>query len=224
MAIHQWPEQDRPREKLLMHGAQALSDTELLAIFLRTGCVGKSAVDLARDLVHNFKGLRAMLEASQKEFCSHKGLGQATYAQLQAVLEISKRHMAEQLQQSPKINSCAAVKKYLIAQLRNKKTEVFAALFLDTQHQLIQFEILFTGTINSAAIYPREVVKRSLKHNASAVIFAHNHPSGHSKPSQADIAITERLKKALLLLDIKTLDHIIVADNNTYSFAEHGII
>ncbi|PCK09969.1 MAG: hypothetical protein COA42_01540 [Alteromonadaceae bacterium] len=224
MAIHQWPEQDRPREKLLMHGAQALSDTELLAIFLRTGCVGKSAVDLARDLVHNFKGLRAMLEASQKEFCSHKGLGQATYAQLQAVLEISKRHMAEQLQQSPKINSCAAVKKYLIAQLRSKKTEVFAALFLDTQHQLIQFEILFTGTINSAAIYPREVVKRSLKHNASAVIFAHNHPSGHSKPSQADIAITERLKKALLLLDIKTLDHIIVADNNTYSFAEHGII
>lgn len=222
MAIHQWPEQDRPREKLLTHGSQTLSDAELLAIFLRTGCAGKSAVDLARDLIHDFKGLRVMLEASQQEFCERKGLGQATYAQLQAVLEISRRHMAEQLQQSPKINSCEAVKKYLIAQLRAKKTEVFGALFLDTQHQLIQFEILFTGTINSATIYPREVIKHSLKHNAAAIIFAHNHPSGHSKPSQADIAITERLKKALLLLDIKTLDHVIVAGNNTYSFAEHG--
>lgn len=222
MAITDWPASERPREKLLARGADSLSDAELLAIFIRTGCSGKSAVDLARDLLSHFGGLRPLLNATQQDFCRALGLGQAKYAQLQAVLEMSRRHMAEQVQRDHHFTSSSAVKHYLSAQLRDRASEVFAALFLDSQHRLIAFEELFTGTINAAAVYPREVVKRALSHNAAAVIFAHNHPSGIAEPSQSDHALTEHLRSALQLLDIRTLDHLIVGDNQVLSFADHG--
>lgn len=222
MSITDWPEQERPREKLLTKGATALSDAELLAIFLRTGCAGKSAVDLARDLLTHFGGLRPLLNTGQQEFCRALGLGKAKYAQLQAVLEMSRRHFAENLQREQHFTSSNSVKNYLRAHLRDRTAEVFAALFLDSQHRLIAFEELFQGTIDSAAVYPREVVKRALSHNAAAIIFAHNHPSGLAEPSNADRSITEQLKNALRLVDIRTLDHCIVADTEVVSFADQG--
>ncbi|WP_045856084.1 RadC family protein [Teredinibacter purpureus] len=222
MAITDWPAAERPREKLLSKGANALSDAELLAIFLRTGVTGKTAVDLARELLSHFGGLRPLLDASQKEFCRALGLGTAKFAQLQAVLEMSRRHISEQLQRDIQFSSSRAVKDYLQLQLREKTSEVFAALFLDSQHRLIAFEELFQGTIDGAAVYPREVVKRALSHNAAAVIFAHNHPSGIAEPSNADHNITRRLKDALSLLDIRTLDHLVVGDADVVSFADNG--
>lgn len=222
MAICDWPADDRPREKLLSKGASSLSDAELLAIFLRTGCAGKSAVDLARDLLHTFGNLRALMEAELGQFCQAKGLGQAKYSQLQAVLEMARRHLAEEISVSSSLNSSQQVKQFLISKLRHRRSEVFAALFLDTQHQLIAFEELFTGTLDSAAVYPREVAVQALKHNAAAVIFAHNHPSGNSQPSESDLDVTHSLAKALALLEIKTLDHIIVGEGAAYSFCEHG--
>ncbi len=224
MAISDWPTQDRPREKLCSLGAHTLTDTELLAIFLRTGCAGKSAVDLARELIHTFGTLRALLDASCDEFCQGHGLGTAKYAQLQAVLEMAKRHMAETLSRDTLFNSSAAVKHYVSAKLRHQRREVFAAIFLDTQHRLLAFEELFHGTIDAAAVYPREVVVRALKHNAAAVIFAHNHPSGIAEPSQSDMALTRSLQQALGLVDIRTLDHLIVGEGEVYAFAEHGRI
>lgn len=222
MAISNWPADDRPREKLLHKGAAALSDAELLAIFLRTGCAGKSAVDLARELLQRFGSLRSLLEASMAQFCQAKGLGQAKFAQLQAVLEMARRHLSEELAESPVLDSSHKVKLYLTAKLRHRPREVFAALFLNTQHQLIAFEELSTGTIDSAAVYPREVVLQALHHHAAAVIFAHNHPSGCSEPSHSDHDITRTLVKALALLDIKVLDHLIVGSGEAYSFAENG--
>lgn len=222
MSITDWPEQERPREKLLTKGATALSDAELLAIFLRTGCAGKSAVDLARDLLAHFGGLRPLLNTGQQEFCRALGLGKAKYAQLQAVLEMSRRHLAENLQRDQLFTSSNAVKNYLRAHLRDRTAEVFAALFLDSQHRLIAFEEMFQGTIDGAAVYPREVVKRALSHNAAAIIFAHNHPSGMAEPSSADHSITQQLKNALQLVDIRTLDHCIVADTEVLSFADKG--
>jgi len=224
MAISDWPINERPREKLLNRGADSLSDAELLAIFIRTGCAGKSAVDLARDLLSHFGGLRPLLSASQKDFCKALGLGKAKYAQLQATLEMSRRHLAESLQKDVYFTSSGAVKSYLSAQLRDKSSEVFAALFLDSQHRMIAFEELFQGTIDGAAVYPREVVKRALSHNAAAIILAHNHPSGVAEPSRADHDITQRLKEALQLVDIRTLDHFIVGDGNVLSFADEGWI
>jgi len=222
MAIRDWPVNERPREKLIQRGAASLSDAELLAIFLRTGCAGKSAVDLARELLNTFGSLRALLEASQKEFCQALGLGLAKYTQLQAVLEISRRHLAETLCSKDCLTSSKQVRDFLSAHLRYKEREVFAVLFLDSQHRMQAFEELFQGTIDCSAVYPREVVKRALSHNASAVIFAHNHPSGISEPSSSDRDITTRLKKALDLLDIRTLDHFIVGNEEVFSFAEHG--
>jgi DNA replication and repair protein RadC len=222
MAITDWPAQERPREKLLQKGPNSLSDAELLAIFLRTGCAGKSAVDLARELLSHFGGLRALLDASQEEFCQALGLGSAKYAQLQAVLEMSRRHLGEQLHRETQFSSSKSVKQYLLAQLRDRPSEVFAALFLDTQHRLIAFEELFQGTIDGAAVYPREVVKKALSHNAAAIILAHNHPSGIAEPSSADHNITKRLTDALKLVDIRTLDHLIVGDGNVVSFADNG--
>lgn len=220
MAIRDWPDQERPREKLLSRGPQSLSDAELLAIFLRTGCKGKSAVDLARELIQHYGGLRNLLEADQTTFCQSLGLGSAKFAQLQAVLEMSKRHLAEHLDRSDALDSSAKVKAYLTAQLRHQKAEVFAALFLDSQHRLITYKELFKGTLNAAAVYPREVVSAALQHNAAALILAHNHPSGVAEPSGADRAITHTLQKALGLLDIQVLDHVIVGDGQAYSFAE----
>lgn len=224
MAISDWPEGERPREKLLQLGPAALSDAELLAIFLRTGVTGKSAVDLARDLLSSFKGLRPLLEADQLAFCDHLGLGPAKYAQLQAVLEMARRHLGQTLEVTNAFTSPDAVKDFLSSKMRHLPHEVFACLFLDSQNRLIQYEELFTGTIDGASVYPREVVKKTLGHNAAAVIFAHNHPSGISEPSRSDKAITRRLVDALDLVDIRVLDHIIVGDGETTSFVETGIM
>ena len=224
MAIKDWPDDERPREKLLRRGAAALTDAELLAIFLRTGVRGKSAVDMARDLLNEFGSLRALLNADQQRFCQSNGLGNAKYTQLQAVLEMARRHFNEILQRGEALTNPDITRAYLSAQLRGYSYEVFACLFLDNQHRVIKLEELFRGTIDSASVYPREVAKRVLHHNAAAVIFAHNHPSGICEPSQADKHITDKLKQALALFDIRVLDHFIIGDGSPYSFAEHGLL
>ncbi len=224
MAIKDWPVQERPREKLLQLGASALSDAELLAIFLRTGAQGCSAVDLSRRLLNHFGGLRAIIEADRPTFCKAHGLGDAKFAQLQAVVEMARRHLAEHLQRSTALNSVTAVRDYLTAQLRHQPHEIFAALFLDNQHRLIKYEALFNGTIDGASVWPREVVKKVLGYNAAAVIFAHNHPSGVAEPSRADRDITRRLVDALALVDVRVLDHLIVGEGGIVSFAERGLI
>ncbi|WP_404359162.1 DNA repair protein RadC [Methylotuvimicrobium sp. KM1] len=224
MAIKDWPADERPREKLLQKGSNALTDAELLAIFLRTGTPGKSAVDLARDLLNDFGSLKALLDADLQRFCQSVGLGPAKYAQMQAVLEMARRHFCEILQRGDALTSPDITRAYLSAQLRGYSYEVFACLFLDNQHRVLKLEELFRGTIDSASVYPREVAKAALQHNAAAVIFAHNHPSGISEPSQADRHITDKLKQALALFDIRVLDHFIIGDGLPYSFAEHGLL
>ena len=224
MRITDWPADERPREKLLAHGACILTDAELLAIFLRTGIQGKTAVDLAQDLLLEFGSLRVLMQADCATFTQAKGLGNAKYAQLQAVLEMARRHTFEELDRGDVLTSPEATRAYLSNQLRNYPYEVFACLFLDNQHHILEFEELFRGTIDGASVYPREVVKKALEHNAAAVIFAHNHPSGISEPSQADKSITHKLKQALDLLDIRVLDHFIIGDGMPYSFAEHGLL
>jgi DNA repair protein RadC len=224
MSIRDWPADERPREKLLQRGAAALTDAELLAIFLRTGTTGKSAVEMARGLLDEYGSLQALLAAEHERFCQSHGLGDAKYAQLQAVMEMARRHFAEILQRGNALTSPEITRAYLSAQLRGYSYEVFACLFLDNQHRVLQWEELFRGTIDGASVYPREVAKRALFHHAAAVIFAHNHPSGINEPSQADRQITEKLKQALALFDIRVLDHFIVGDGQPYSFAEHGLI
>lgn len=222
MAITDWPADERPREKLLARGAAALSDAELLAIFLRTGLPGASAVELARDLLVRFGSLRALLKASRGEFCAARGLGDAKYVQLQAVVEIARRHLAETLTERHALKDPRAAESYLVAQLRDLAHETFGALFLDTQHRVLAFEPLATGTLNSASVYPREVVKTALRHNAAAVILAHNHPSGVAEPSEADRVLTERLRQALGLVEIRVLDHFVIGNGPPVSFAERG--
>ncbi len=224
MAITDWPAQERPRERLLEHGAQALSDAELLAIFLRTGMNGKSAVDLARELLQAFGNLTALSAASAEAFCAVPGLGPAKYAQLQAVMEMARRALKEQAKQRDALTSPQAVRDYLRLQLGTREYEVFMAVFLDTQNRVIAMEELFRGTLKETSVYPREVVKRALAHNAGAVIFAHNHPSGVAEPSRADEAITLALKQALALVDVRVLDHFIVAAGGGVSLAERGLI
>ncbi len=224
MAITDWPAHERPREKLLHKGATALSDAELLAIFLRTGVRGKSAVDLARDLLTEYGSLRGLLAAEQRQFCSSHGLGTAKYVQLQATLEIGRRHLHESIERDGALTSPIITRDYLSCRLRSHPNEVFACLFLDNRHRLICYEELFHGTIDGASVYPREVVRRALVHNAAALILAHNHPSGVAEPSSADRRITERVKQALELVDIRVLDHIIVGDGEMVSLAELGWI
>jgi len=224
MRITDWPADQRPREKLLAHGAGTLTDAELLAIFLRTGIQGKTAVDLAQDLLTGFGSLQALMQADCVTFTQAKGLGNAKYAQLQAVLEMARRHTFEELERGDVLTSPEATRHYLSSQLRHYPYEVFACLFLDNQHHILEFEELFRGTIDGASVYPREVVKKALEHNAAAVIFAHNHPSGISEPSHADKSITQKLQQALDLLDIRVLDHFIIGDGLPYSFAEHGLL
>lgn len=222
--ITEWPEAERPREKLLQRGANALTDAELLAIFLRTGTKGMTAIDLAYSLLNEFSSLRHLFSANIDEFCAAKGIGPAKYVQLQAVLEMSKRYLNETLEKQDVISSPEETRQYLSHQLRDRPYEVFAALFLDNRHQVIKFEELFRGTIDSASVYPREVVKKALEHNAAALIIAHNHPSGVAEPSTADERITLRLRDALGLVDIRLLDHFIIGDGEIISLAERGII
>ncbi|KZN51269.1 RadC family protein [Pseudoalteromonas luteoviolacea] len=224
MQLTQLPKHIRPREKLLNEGPGALSDAELLAIFLRTGVSGMNAIELADSLLQQCESLQHLFNASQAEFVALKGVGEAKYVQFQAVLELCKRYLKEGCKREYKFESPAMVHNYLSMQLKGLEHEVFMVLYLDSQHQLINDEILFRGTINSASVYPREVVKAALKHNAAAIIFAHNHPSGVSEPSHADKILTEKLQKALALMDIKVLDHLIVAGNRCVSFADMGLL
>lgn len=224
MAITDWPEGERPREKLVIRGAASLSDAELLAIFLRTGVAGKSAVDLARELLGRFGSLTLLLSASEADFCASKGTGRAKYVQLQAAFEISRRALKEELQRGDALNSPRAVRDYLQLLLGSRQQEVFLVLFLDTRHRVIAAEELFHGTLGQTSVYPREVVKRALAHNAAAVILAHNHPSGVAEPSQSDQLLTGALKQALALVDVQVLDHFVVAAGHTLSFAEKGLI
>jgi len=224
MAITDWPADERPREKLLARGAAALSDAELLAIFLRTGVRGKSAVDLARDLLNHFGDLNAILSAPRKEFTQANGLGDAKYTQLQAVMEMARRHLRGTLKKRTFLNDPDATRDYLLAALGDAPRELFGCLLLDTRHCVLHFEILFQGTIDGAAVYPREVVKLALEHNAAAVILTHNHPSGVAEPSQADQAITRRIDNALKTVDIRLLDHCIVGNGTVVSMAELGLL
>jgi len=222
MAITDWPEDQRPRERLIRHGAAALSDAELLAVFLRVGVTGKSAVDLGRDMVSRFGSLNGLFSASLQDFSSVNGLGPAKYAQLQAVLELAKRALAEELQAGVRLDSPHTVKQYLQLSMGRKAHESFTVLFLDVKNRLIACEELFRGTLTQASVYPREVVKAALAHNAAALLLAHNHPSGSPEPSAADHSLTHALKTALALVDVRVLDHFVVAGSQMYSFAEHG--
>lgn len=224
MSIRDWPLSERPREKLLERGASSLSDAELLAIFLRTGVSGKSAVDLARHLLGQFGGLRALLEADLAAFSHQLGLGPAKYAQLQAVMEMARRNMDEGLKRGSVLSSPFQVRAYLKAMLRHEPHEVFGCLFLDNHNRVLAYEALFQGSINIAHVHARQVVKRALAHNAAGVILCHNHPSGISDPSQSDIDLTERLKDALALIDVTVIDHLIVGDGEPFSMVEHGLM
>ena len=223
-AIRDWPAGERPREKLLLQGATALSDAELLAILLRSGVAGRNAVDLARDLLSAFGGLRPLLEAGQQAFCAHHGLGVASYAQLQAVLELGRRHLQAELVRLDCLDNPATTRRFLASRLRHLPYEVFACLLLDNRHRVIAFEELFRGTIDGASVHPREVVRLLLEHNAAAVIFAHNHPSGVPEPSRADIRLTRRLRDALALVDVRVLDHIVIGEGDGVSLAERGLL
>ena len=224
MAITDWPAAERPREKLIDLGAEALSDAELLAIFLRVGVTGKSAVDLARDLLTQFGSLNGIFAATENELSQVHGIGTSKYVQLQAIFEMSRRALSEQLQQRDVFKSPQAVRDYLVLKLGSLTKEVFLVLFLDTQNRLLASEEMFSGSLSETSVYPREVLKRALHHNAASVIFAHNHPSGIAQQSQADELLTKQLKQALALVDVRVLDHFIVAGNNTLSFSEHGLL
>ncbi|EGR3865775.1 DNA repair protein RadC [Vibrio cholerae] len=224
MSLKELPTESMPREKLLQRGPQSLSDAELLAIFLRTGTHGMNVLALADLLLRDFGSLRALFCASKEQFCRHKGLGEAKFVQLQAVLEMTQRYLAETLKRGDALTSPQQTKLYLSSVLRDRQREAFYILFLDNQHRVIRDEILFEGTIDAASVYPREVVKWALHHNAAAVILAHNHPSGVAEPSQADRRITDRLRDALGLVEIRVLDHFVVGDGEVVSFAERGWI
>ena len=224
MAITDWPAAERPREKLIELGAEALSDAELLAIFLRVGVTGKSAVDLARDLLTQFGSLNGIFAATEHELSQVHGIGTSKYVQLQAIFEMSRRALSEQLQQRDVFKSPQAVRDYLVLKLGSLTKEVFLVLFLDTQNRLLASEEMFSGSLSETSVYLREVVKRALHHNAASVIFAHNHPSGIAQQSQADELITKQLKQALALVDVRVLDHFIVAGNSTLSFSERGLL
>ncbi|MFK8013062.1 MAG: DNA repair protein RadC [Marinicellaceae bacterium] len=224
MTINQWPKQERPRERLLKYGASKLSNAELLAIFLRTGIVGKTALDLARDLLNKFGSLDKILESDFNAFTSINGLGIAKYCQLKATLELTKRHFGCKVQEVSAFTDQETAKNYLLNHFTSLENERFACLFLDNKNQLIKFVFLFNGTINQAQVYPRVVAQSCLKHNAAAVIFAHNHPSGCIKASDSDIHITRKLTTALELIDVRVLDHFIVGHNEVYSMAQNGLM
>jgi len=224
VAIVDWPAKERPREKLLQSGAHSLSDAELLAIFFRTGVPGRSAVDLGRDLLAQFGSLTALAQAELAAFKSIRGLGPAKFVQLKAALELARRSLAESMAAGDALSSPEAVRSFLRLTLAERPHEVFMAVMLDAQNRVIASEELFQGTLTQTSVFPREVVKCALKHNAAAIIFAHNHPSGVAEPSQADQVLTETLKRALALVDVKVLDHFIVGRGAAMSFAERGLL
>ncbi len=224
MPITDWPTQERPREKLLAQGANSLSDAELLAIFLRTGVRGKSAVDLGRSLLSEFGSLRHIIGADPERFCKSHGLGLAKYAQLQAAIEMVQRYLYQNLQRGEVITNPIETRNFLTLRLRKREQEVFACLFLDSANHVIHYDEIFQGTINAATVHPREVVKRALSYNAAAVILAHNHPSGIAEPSVADKHVTTQLKDALALIDVRVLDHLIIGDGQITSFVEKGLL
>jgi DNA repair protein RadC len=225
LAIRDWPESERPRERLIERGAQSLTDGELLAILLRTGIKGRSAVDLARSLLKDFGSLRELLSADWSQWRrSTPGIGQARYAAVAASVELARRHFQAPLRDSLALSGPESTRRFLLAQLRDRQYEVFCCLFLDNRHRLIAFEEIFRGTIDGASVHPREVVRQTLLHNAASVIVAHNHPSGSVEPSPADEGVTRRLRQALGLIDVRLLDHLIVGDGCCFSFAEHGLL
>ena len=224
MSIRNWLPSERPREKLMEHGAQSLSNAELLAVFIGTGRRGGTAVDVAHQLLAQFGSLRELLCAERQQALAGRGLGPARYCLLQAALELARRHYRETLQAGPALDSPDCARGFLLAQLRDRPHEIFCCLHLDTRHRLIAFEELFRGTVDGASVHPREVVKAALARNAAAVILAHNHPSGVAEPSQADELITQRLRDALALVDIRVLDHLVIGDGRCMSFAERGLL
>ncbi len=224
MAIKDWPEGERPRERLLAQGPMALTDAELIAVVLRTGSAGHSAIELGRAALDRFGGLNALLAAEPRDVMQLPGLGAAKFAQLQAVFELARRALQEDVKRDTLLGSPAKVRDYLRLSVGRLPHEVFVALYLDAQNRLVKSDELFRGTLTQTSVYPREIVKQALRHNAAAVIFAHNHPSGVAEPSRADELLTASLKQALALVDVRVLDHLVVAGNSVVSFAERGLI
>lgn len=222
MTIKKWPKSERPREKLLQLGPDSMTNAELIALFIGSGINGRDAVQIARDAFNRFKSLRGLMHASKEEFMSVPGLGEARYVLFRAAMELSKRELCERVEHQDTMMHPDLVRRYLKSHFRGLQKEVFAVMFLDTRNRVLKFEKMFFGTIDGAAVYPREVVKRCLKYNAAAVILAHNHPSGVSEPSQSDILITQKLKSALKLIDVRVLDHCIIGDSEVQSMAELG--
>ena len=224
MAIHDWPKNERPQEKLLDRGAAALSDAELLALFIRSGTKNKSAVEIGRDLLLEYGSLRRILTADQKQLCMAEGLGPVRYAALQAAMEIGRRYLDQSLRKQGPLSSPEQASDFLTHQLRDRQQEVFAVIYLNARHHVIDYRELFVGTLNGASVHPREVVKSVLKANASAVILAHNHPSGVAEPSDADANITLRLRESLALIDVRLLDHLVIGDGEYVSMSDRGLI
>jgi DNA repair protein RadC len=224
MTITDWPAEDRPREKLLSKGEQTLTTAELIAIFLKTGTRGKTALDLARELLAEYSDLKKLLSAPPHELIKKNGIGQAKYAALRAAIELGRRYLNEQLPAGTVLNSSSRTQQFLAQHLRDQANEVFACIFMDHHFRLISFETLFSGTVNEANIYPREIVRRGLLHNAAKIILAHNHPSGNPAPSTADKEVTAQIKNALTLVDIEVIDHIIIGNPGNFSFAETGMM
>jgi DNA repair protein RadC len=224
MTIKSWPRTERPREKLLSQGAVSLSNAELLAIFMQSGIRGRTALDLARDLLQHNNGLRGLLDSGSQALLKQPGLGPARSALLLAALELAQRYLAETLQRQDVLASPDDSRRFLQGKLRGRLQEVFCCLYLDNRHRVIAFEELFTGTIDGASVHPREVLRRVMGHNAAAVIFAHNHPSGVAEPSQADCHITRRLQETLGLIEVRVLDHLVIGDGHVVSLAERGLI
>ena len=224
MPIRDWPRSEQPRERLLRLGAQPLSDTELLALFLRTGVRGKSSIDLARDLLGRFGTVSAILAADRQALSSQRGFGLARFCQLRATLELMRRALREDIGRRDALGSPGAVRDFLRLKLRDLPHEVFVGLYLDAQNRVIGDEELFRGTLTQTSVYPREVVKSALARNAAGMILAHNHPSGVAEPSHADEALTRALRQALALVDVRVLDHFVIAGNAAVSFAERGLL
>lgn len=223
MAIRDWPKEQRPRERLMTHGAQALSDPELMALFLRTGSSGKTAIELGEEIIARFGSLNKLFMANLQELTAIKGLGPAKITLLLAVLELARRVYSEELKAGPLLQSSGIVKQFLQLHFAGHQTESFVILFLDVQHRLIACEKMFEGTLTRTSVYPREIIRRALDHNAAAAIFAHNHPSGQPEPSPLDKSLTAELKRLMQSVEVKLVDHIIVCGSQTWSFHEHGL-